>query len=270
MQPDSVPALFRLSELRLLYEGRQAVTQGVLDFLDTHAALLTREARLAIHEKLGELQSVFLTDDGQSDFFQGLAHARHADCARGLTFLSQAASLEKGNLRVLREKAQCERKLQAYDRAHATLKLAYQLDPFDAEVIDSLSDAYLFSGEYQKVLELFRSDAEPPHSRKQKTAQAIALYRSGATAPAMILLQALAEEPAGVAPIVFFALGKSMAERPGHAAEAQRFLERFVTLVSPAPDPALWDPYRTREALPEAQSLLAALAPPPSPRLENP
>lgn len=257
-QPENLVALFRLSELRLMFDGRPTVTKGILDYLTLHASALSRESRHLLRDKLADLQSAFLTDDGQSLFLQGLARARRGDCPTALSFFSQSDALEKGNLRVLREKAACERKTGAHDRNYATLKAAYELQPFDTEVLDGLSEAFSFYGENQKVLALFSSDSEAPRTRRQKLAQAIALLRSGVTAPALLQLQTLSEEKGATPAIVSFELGKANAARADRKGQALENLKAFLSQMKVA-DPAEWDPYHARERVAEAETLLAGL-----------
>lgn len=265
-QPDSVAALLRLSELRLMFEGHAAVAKSMLEYLSAHQATISRENRRQVREKLSALQSVFLTDDGQALFLQGLARSHGGDCLAALPFFSQAEKVEKGNVKVLREEAACETNTGAFDRNYTSLKHAYELQPFDSDVVDALSESYLYYSENQKVLELFPAESEAPHTLRQRTAQAVALYRSGATAPALLLLESLAAEKSAVSPIVFFELGKALAEAPavdGRRAQAIAHLKYFLSRVPDAPVVAplvpAWDPYRLSEQAAEARTLLASL-----------
>src|SRR5262249_28815452 len=137
-QPTNLPALFRVAELKMLFEGRPAGRDLILKFLLTESSGLTGDARKSVRDRLNELQRVFLTDRGQSLYLQAVARTRKKDCQSAFGFLNQAAALENGNIRILKEKFRCEKSLGLSDRFYETTHLALDNDPYDTEVVDNM------------------------------------------------------------------------------------------------------------------------------------
>jgi tetratricopeptide (TPR) repeat protein len=262
-KPDSVSALMRVAELKLLFGGRLASRDVLLGFLNSHGSSLPAESRLALRLKLGSLQSTFVTDEGQSLFLRALPKAQRQECAAALPLLTQAVGLEGGNLKVLHEKARCEKKLGLYPRLYETLKLAFDSDPFDVETRESLLETEIYFAEMANVVTSARRDPEAVLNARERTALAVALFETGAEAEALPLLQALveSEKTTSGSPILLYTLGRLFSGRSGGSGEAVSYLERFLSLAA-RPENTLidgWDPYRCAEKLEPAHKLLASL-----------
>lgn len=261
-QPENGQAVVRLAELKLMFEGRPAARDLLLQFLAGPGRGAAIEWRPAVKEKLARLASTFLTNDGQSLYAQAVVKARRSDCAGAGPLLGQAAALEKGNLRVLREKAACEKALQNWAPWYETLKLAVQENPFNAEVVEHLAEGHLYYKDPAKAVDLLGADSELTKSPRALTTYSIALLDTGEKPEALAHLQQLIErdKSAVIHPIVSFGLGKILAGRPATSVEAASYLERFLAVAQgTACEREGWDPYRCAERREEAQKLLEGL-----------
>lgn len=266
-QPDNVAAVLRVAELKLMFEGRAATRETITHYLDLKGDALATEARRALREKLGQLQSTFVSDEGQALFLQALPKVRAKDCQGALPLLAQAAVLEKGSPKVLREKARCEKALGATDRLRDSLSQAAESDPYDSDILESLAETLDYAGAYDKSAALFDKEPDLARTVRQRTAYGVALAELGAAGKAIPILRGLLEQKeTRVHPIVYATLGRLLAARGGSQAEATHYLERFVTAAS-RPENATfdgWDPYHTSEKLEPSQKLLASLKSPTS------
>jgi tetratricopeptide (TPR) repeat protein len=261
-RPDNLSAVYRVAELKLMFQGRVASRDVILGFLAGAGRNLNSDARRDIKLKLGELQSTFVTDDGQSVFLRALPKIRHGDCQGAMALLVQAAGAEGGNLRVLQEKARCEKTLGLYERFYESLRAAFDSDPFDESVRENLFEAYVYNGEMAKVIAMAK-EGDSTLSLRERIAYAVALTESGAEAAALPILQNTIEQEklTGVPPIVLYALGKAFAAKPDGLAEATSYLERFLGAAA-RPENTLingWDPYRSAEKLEQAKKMLSSL-----------
>ena len=267
-QPDNVEAVCRVAELKLLLEGRAPSKEIILDFMKRRKDQMRPEERENLRTRFERMQTLFLTDEGQTAFLQGRTRLERKDFQGALSALERSISLEKGNLKVLKVKASCERSLGLWDAFAQTAKLAFENDPFDPEAAADMSDSYSYRSQYPKVIELFQNSPDLLSSIRNRTAYAVALAESGAVGSAVPLLQGLVEKGKAnsIAPILWFELGSVLSKRPDTTAEATNYLEQFIrsvpptSLISPAAGgDSTWDPYRTGERRPEAERLLAVL-----------
>ena len=261
-EPTNLGAALRVAELTLLFEGRGPEKDFLLKFYSTTQAQLGVVARETLENRFGALQGMFLTDEGQSDYLQALSHARYNDCSGAAAFLAQAAQLEPGNIKVLREKAACERKLGSYNTLYETLDLAVDTYPFDSRVVDNFVETDSYFGQYAKVLGFLQKYPEMRSSMRASTAYAVALAETGDVSAVRSLQAFIAQEKsAGVHPVVLFELGKLLASRPDSAGEATLYLERFGLAAAHPENTTIesWDPYRCAEKKDEAARLLATL-----------
>jgi len=263
-EPSQLTAVLRVAELNLLFASRREARETLLGFLDEHRERLTPLARRQIREKNSQLQSTFLTDEGQSQYYQGVSKAGARDYDGALALLAQASAFEVGNLRILKEKARCERAQGQWQRLYETLKTAGTTDPYDASVREQLMEAHIHFRDFPQALALHKVGADTLNSARQRMAYGVALFESGAADEARQALEPLLEQGgyAGAPhPIVYFALGRVLSGKAGFEAVAASYLERFETLVS-APDLRFidgWDPYQTDTRLAEARSLRQSL-----------
>jgi len=267
--PINEKALVRTSDLKLLLEGRASARDALLSVLDNPALFLSTDARKVLRDRLSILQNAFLTDEGQATYLQALPKIKRGDCAGALGLLNQAAIQEKGNVRVLREKARCELHQGLYVKYYATVQQAHENNPFDLEILDGLLEAEAYYREYPKIIALARKYPDDFRSLRQKMAYGIALVETGEDAAAVPLLQSVveAQKSSVVSPIVLYALGRAFAKKPDTKAEAIGYLDRFLISGS-RPEFLLvdgWDPYHSPERLEEAQKLVTSLKAPHEP-----
>ena len=264
-QPSNLHALFRVCEMKVLFEGRMSCRDLALKFLETQGPTLGGEGRRSVREKIDEVSKVFLTDRGQSFFLQALAKTRKKDCNSAFPLLTQAASLEKGNVRILKEKLRCEKSSSLLDAFYETTKLAYESDPYDSEVAENLIELYIYHQEFDKIVALQKRDVDAPRSPRQRLAAAVAQYEKGNLKESLAGLQAILdqEKPGNIHPEVWFTIGRIYAKKPELASEASTYLERFLSSMT-RPEKLLidgWDPYRAGEQGAEAKKLLVMLNP---------
>jgi len=262
-EPQSMEAAFRVAELKLMFEGRGAARSVLKQFLETNGELLSVDAKKQVQGKLSILANTFVSDEGQSNFFPALPRVARKDCAGAMPLLNQAIYFEKGNVRILKERAKCEKILGTYDKYYETLKLAYDNNPYDSDVVENLMEAHVYFLQYHKVLEMAHPKEEAFRSLRSRRALAYALFQTGANSQALAQFQGLMEaaRASSVHPITLYALGKLFAARLGGAGEAVPFLERFL-VASTRPELALidgWDPYHSADKLTEAQQILVSI-----------
>lgn len=260
-QPGNLPAFFRVCELKVMFEGRAACRDLGRTFLKQTAVPLNAEARRSVRDKLDQLQKTFLTDRGQSLYFQAIAKTRKKDCPAALPLLTQSLAFEKGNVRILKEKLRCEKSLGLTDKFYETTKLAYEGDPFDSEINDDLMELHAYQLDFAKVLEMRDADPDANRTPRFRLAAGIALFETGNASEALGELRAFNEQERQVHPIVWLTIGKILAQRPEAGAEAIPYLERFLSSAGRVEKTLIegWDPYRSAEKTDEAKRLLASL-----------
>lgn len=258
-EPENVSALLRVAELKLLLEGRLASRDILLKFLGQRAGTLTNEAEQLIQSKHTLLQSLFLTDEGQSLYLRAMTKIQRKDFAGAAPLLTHALSLENNNLRILKEKAKCEKYSKAYDRFHETIQSAFESDPYDMEIIDNLVETYVYYKEYPKIVSLFRKTPNNLKTNRQRLAFGIALLEVGIPQDAIFVLQGLIERGKNTAihPIALYAMGRLMNAR-GQTVEAGYYWDRFLNTAARTDDILIdgWDPYRSQEKLDGVTQLL--------------
>lgn len=260
-------ALLRLSELKLMVEGRASVRDLVLQFLESHQKNLSVDLRHKIQNKLSELQRIFLTDQGQSLYLQAVPRLQHDDFQSALSLLEQALQIEKGNTLIFLKKMLCEKKLGFVDRYYETLKRAFELDPFESDIVNELMEAHIYFSKPSDAVFLathFLEEGVQP--LRMRVAHAIALLDSGTFNRAEAILNSILEKEKNISvpPIVFFALGKIFKSKPNRSLEALAYLERFVKAVRvlepmTVAQKSAWDPYRLHERVSESEQWIQQL-----------
>ncbi len=244
-QPESLTALFRVSGLRLLTEGRGPSRDVILGHYYQNADRLGIETRGRLAQKLEEFQSIFFTDDGQSLYLRALPRMKHDDWQGSLVLLAQAAELEKGALPVLRAKWKCEKELTLYEKYYDTLKRAQDMNPFDEATIEELAEAHVYFRAFDKAVGLFQRNPENLRSVRERVAVGVALSQLGQSADAIQILQAIADKETEFHPIVFALLGQLLGARSDAEKVALGYSIRFDT-ASANPRRLLidgWNPY---------------------------
>lgn len=266
-KPDNLLAVIRVAELKLMFEGREASRQTILAFMSRPDGTLSSKERSQLREKSRSLQQLFLTDEGQTLYIQALAKIKEKDCAGALPLLGRAMTSEKGNLKVLLQKARCERSLALPKELQQTLKLAQESDPFDEEIADELAETLIYFGEYEAALSLLKTSAAQSPTLRHRVAHGVALMAAGQPEKAVPQFQRLVEQESrnGVPAVVYYVLGVALSKGTDTSAEAVFFLKRFLSSLSKESVSAGWDPYRCQEKIEQVNKLLASLERPPSP-----
>jgi tetratricopeptide (TPR) repeat protein len=262
-QPDSVYALLRVGELKLMFESRTATRDLLLKFLDSVPNKQNPDLKKEIKDKLKSVESIFISDEGLSLYLQAVSRTKRQDCLTAVTLFDHSAQLENGNLAVYLQRGKCEKTLGLYDRYFETFKLAYANDPYDREVIENLVDAELYFKQYARVVEILTNAPEVSATLSGKTALALALAEVGQSAEALPLMQSIIEQQkqSGFPAVLLFAVGKILSDRVDSSVEAMNYLDRFLGAASnrDAASLAGWDPYHYAQKIDSAKVLLARL-----------
>lgn len=241
--------LQRVCELKVLVEGKAACRDLAKSYLLAKMPRLTLETRRNFRSKVGELMQVFVTEESQSTFFQGLARVNRGECPLAVSFFERSLRSDRENTRVLREKAGCEKKLKQWDVYLETLKASYEANPWDFEVVESLGAAYVYVGQYEKAIRVLRTPLDRALSLSGKLALALAHLENGARDEAAVTLEYLPNPP----PIYWY-LHARLAQGKRQQ-DALIYQKKFVAAAKDlrAED---WDPLRTGE---RAQQIAATL-----------
>jgi tetratricopeptide (TPR) repeat protein len=217
--PQNVDALLRIGELRLHFEGREALRTTLYDFVEKYKSQLNPDTLERIQTRWRELQTAFLTDQGQERYLQAVERLKRKDYEGARDFLVQAHGLEKGNIKILVDKAKCEKALGSFQEFYATLKEANKNDPFDALLRDDLIEAQIYFKDFNEVVKL---TGGTPSSPRQSVGVGVALMKVGENQKALKILQGMAEsgKDKAVHPIVFFAVGNILSHTPNSRGEA--------------------------------------------------
>lgn len=259
-QPSDVTAALRVAELKLVLEGRDAACDSLKEFITREARSLSGESLRLVEQRMKELREVFLSDEGQTLYFQALAFVRRQDCVGALPILQQAQVLEKGNARLAREKADCQRSLERYAPYFESLIGLYESNPFAREVQVDLAEASLHFRQPERVVAIFENRVgDPLRSPKARLLYGVALLEQGKYGSAQVLLEPFVGKGKGrdISPVALFAMGKILAQRSAGRATALQFLDRFVLAAKPANGG--WDPFHIDEKVAESRTLLAEL-----------
>jgi tetratricopeptide (TPR) repeat protein len=261
--PDNVIALTRVCELQVMFEGHAASRATMMKFLGTRGNALSSDVKKNLKETLSSLQTLFLTDEGQSDFLRALPHVRGKDYQGALGLLDHALTLEKGNVKVLKQKARSEKSLLLFPQFYETIKTAYESDPFDDEIVEGLLEAHVYYQQFAEVAKIYQRDPESISLPRERLALAMALLERGAAREAFPIFQSLVtlEKPLQIHPIVWFGMGRILSAQADSQTEAATYLERFLGSVS-RPESVLvdgWDPYHSNEKAVEAKALVATI-----------
>lgn len=261
VQPENVSALGRLCEMKLLIEGRNSCFEVLQNKVPTPWGKSV-DGKRVLSEFWDRFASVFVTDDGQTAYLVGMVRANQRDWAGALAHFDQAASLENGNLKVLRAKVRAEKGLKRYEAVYSTLEKINTANPFDYSQWDDWLEALYYRRDFDRVIAAAKERGDDLVSLRQRIAIAASLVESGRHNEALPLLQAVVARERGVVhPIVWYSLAKAFASRPGAMTEAIFSLERFLSVMK-KPEAVFvegWDPFHTEELKDDAQKLLTEL-----------
>lgn len=261
-QPENVTALTRVCEMKVLREGRGPCREVLGKSLNSPWGR-TVEGRRALAELLDRFLNQFMTEDGQSAYLIGMARLQTNDFATALTSLQHAQSLERGNARILRAQAKCERQLKRWEGLYQTLSQLTETHPLDFSQWDDWLESLIYRRQFATVTSEVKRRGEELISLRQRAALGIALVEQKEDALALPILQGLVarDKSAYVHPIVWWGLAQIFSRRPASQSEALLTVEKFVSVLK-RPEAALidgLDPYRSDEAKESAEKLLAEL-----------
>ncbi len=259
-EPTNLNALFRVAELKLIFEGRPSARSTLNSYFLLEGSPLQDSV---LKDRLKRILTIFLTDESQSLYLQAKQKMREKNFEGALTLLEQADQLENGNIQVLIEKARCEKALKAYENFYKTLRLAFQLNPLNESLLEELYEAGIYFGEAKRVLESHRQEWLIFGSSRYRTAYSVGLVEAGKNAEALPILQALVEKErfTSVHPIVFFMMAKVLSQKGNFHSGARYYLEKFLAASGRPERCAIdgWDPYKTTERVEDAKRLLSIL-----------
>lgn len=246
-QPDSLNAVMRVSDLKFLLEGREPAKLVLLKYLDESKGPPFAEKRARAKEKLSYFQSTFLSEDAQTQYFKGLFRAGKNDCLNAVPLFDRALTTEKENTLILREKAKCEFQSGLWANYYATLKLLANADPFDIKTVGQLLEAHSHFNKKEEIAILFQKDADFSAVFNHRLIYALALLDTGRGDQAMPIFLSLAGETKNfqLPAVIFYGIGKTLAERKDSLGEALSYFDKF-TRSFPARPLLLenqWDPY---------------------------
>jgi len=262
-QPSDVTAALRVAEIKLLQEGREQASASLKEFVQREARNLPPESLRLVEQRMKELQEVFLSDEGQTLFFQAVARIRRQDCVGAVPVLQQALTLEKGNARVAQEKAKCQKTLERYGPYFESLIALHETNPFARDVQVDLAEASLQFRQPERASAIFETRVGDPFRHpKARLFYGVALLDQGKYSTAETVLEPLVSKTKArdVQPIVLYGMGKILAQRPSGRLAALHFLDRFLATEKPASGE--WDPFHLPERTSEARKLVADLKAP--------
>ena len=258
--PKNVDALMRVSELSLMFGSRELSRKVITDFLDKWSQKITPDQVKLIHSKLKDLQSKFLSDEGQSLYLQATSKMEHKDWERSLELLKQALAQEQGHLEILRQKAICEKQLGNFAEFYATLKQAFEADPYDPQLMEWMSEAHLYFKQFENALTALKGPTKELTTVRQELAFAFASIKTGKVDQAIPILKNLLSRKKGQLPdVAYYALGLALYQKPEAHTEAARYLKLFLSLRQQHP-PTGWDPYAELVTTTEAKKMIAQLS----------
>ena len=262
-QPDNLQALGRVCELKTLFEGRTACRELLKGFLNRRESSLTPDVLDGLRTKILNLESVFVTDEGQTAYLQAMGRVQNKDCPGALKLLTHAFQVEKGNILIARQKARCEKTLQLYDQFYQTIKFANEVIPVDRDLSEQLSETHVYYRQFVSVVERVERNKGMFDSLRSRLAYGISLAELGKDDPALNVLQNLVdqERQSGVHPIAWFYLGQIFSKKQNSSAVAISYLEKFISSSAQPENNKIdgWDPYRATDRTVEAKKLLLSV-----------
>lgn len=254
-QPGNSFGLVRLSELKLMIEGKKPAVDFLLSALQSKTHPLDSFSRDLVSKKLTRILSTFVLDEAQSFFLQARPKLNFNDCEGALSLLNQSLSLEPENILTLNEKARCERQLEQWSAFLSTSRSLYGLNPLENGSLDTYLAALLYFGDYEQITSLMNLSLLETSSRERKWIYALALVETKADAEAKILLDSLSKETEKGYVLPYFVRGKLLLRTSLQREEGLKDLNEFVKLAS-AENSKLDPVYKSSERVEEAKKLL--------------
>ena len=263
-QEDQLLPTLRMAELRLLFETRTSAIDTLRKFLDRRKdeGGYGSEPRHQIREKWESLASTFLTDEGQTLYYQAQPKLKASEWQGALTLLQSARIHEHENIRLLKDIARCERGLKLWDSFYKTVQTAMETAPFDSEIRDWCFESHAYFGKPQIILSEAKRVPSTLLTGRQRLAIGYAISESGSLSESVTVLEPLIiKERAGFHPIALYVMGKALSRRADRLGEASSYLDRFLSFAA-QPNRCLiegWDPYRCADRVEDAKRILGTL-----------
>lgn len=256
-QKDHLNAALRLSELKLLFEGVEPAVSVLQDFYKRTSNWLPARSKKELTDRWKQYRSTFLTDQGQSLFYQAQAKESRNDWEGTLSLFEQAQGLEKGNWLISLGRVRCLRRLRDTAKLKQALVQARELFPFDDSILLQSLEVRANRGEFSELNELLQKnswiDRVPDRAL---LAQAYASVQSAKYMDAAKQVASLvSKRKPKPHPMAYFILGKSSFFR-GERALASFYLKRFKESASVAScELDGWDVYDCPSRLQEVEKL---------------
>jgi len=259
VNPHSVEAVIRVSDLQLLLDGHESAQKTILEFLSEGREHLSSSQVWIVQQRLLEVQNRFVKDDSQSLYFQAMVKIKLADFNQALPLLNQANQIEKGNSKILESKAQCERELGQYTQYYDTLKTTAELNWINNKVREELLEAQYFFRDFSDIIQWSQSQINSNMSLRQKTVISLAKLEKAENQDSVRAFLQIIEGAKGrpVNPMIWYGLGRCYRKMENVGA-ATKYFEKFVSMTAKSQVIATqtWDPYRTAEKLEDAKQWL--------------
>lgn len=154
--PTDINTLERFSQLALLLQGRSS-TQDILQKFLTQEKSLARKEWDRVEKIFRITHSTFVTDRGQTLYYQGLLKVEREDYPGAIELFRQANALEEGHLLILRAQLESEKKLPNLSATIDTMTRMLELNPIALKTAEELSALYLEQENPTKAAEVLAS-----------------------------------------------------------------------------------------------------------------
>lgn len=145
----------KIAELKLIQENKE----NAINFLLENIPKISKQDALVLKSKLSQLGEIFLTEEAQSSYLQGVAKKDSARFDSALNSFKTAIALEPVNFLILKEKARSESELKLYSEAYETLKSFYALNPYNKEIQIQLIELQYYLKKNKELIETFSKQA---------------------------------------------------------------------------------------------------------------
>lgn len=237
--------IIKLADHQLLLTNRSRARETLVAALQTNK--LEAESQKLLQNHLNEINTKFVTDEGQSNYLQAQARVNQRDCAKAESLLETANRYELNNSAVLDLMAKCQLEQHEGERYTATVRTLLSTDPTNWVRRLRLVESLLHDSKATQALEVLGNPAAIPKTNAAQLAYGVTLYETGNWDASVRVLNTLAQGREGVNPIVFYYLGKT-SER-SNKPTASSYFNRFVVSARERKDRTSWDPYKIEDRM---------------------
>lgn len=248
--PENTRIILKLADYELWISGRLKARETLRRALRSSA--VPTEYKFVLRDRLSAINSVFLSDEGQSQFLQAVSKAKRGDYEGSEELLQSANRLENINSTVLRELSRCQGELRAIDRYSETLQNLLELEPYDWKARLALADALLHQKRSAQAIPLLKEMAGT--AVPAQTRLASALYDNGEVEQALHIFRELAKRK-NPHPIVWYYLGRGS---EGKKSASNRLFETFLAGAKKNRIDQPWDPFHLVSRMEEIEKKLSA------------